>query len=299
LPNTPEKSTGPDKPWLTLRNVDFHYGPRAVLREVSLDLHPGRHYILAGPNGAGKSTLLDLLANLKKSAEGGIMLRDRPLSGYSAPALARLLALAPQDSALNFAFTVREVAAMGRRPYLGRWGRLTAEDWRAVDQALARLDLTDLADQSVTALSGGEKRRVGLARVLAQATEIILLDEPTAGLDVAHALTVMDLAKLQAEDGALVITVTHDLNLGAAFGHEFIFLKKGRVAAAGPIGETFTASILSEVYEAEAAVVHDGFTGGLTASFRASGALKAGRGTAGAGAWLPAKRLLLKACRSD
>jgi iron complex transport system ATP-binding protein len=235
---------------------------------VSLDFYGGRHYILAGPNGAGKSTLLDLLANLKKSAEGGIMLRGRPLGDYAAPALARLLALAPQDCIYNFAFTVREVASMGRRPYLGRWGRLTGRDWARVDEALAWLDLTGLAGQPVTALSGGEKKRVGLARVLAQATDIILLDEPTAGLDVAHALTVMDLARRRAEAGALVITVTHDLNLGAAFGHEFIFLKNGRMAAAGPVEGTFTAPILTEVYEAEAAVTRDKFTGGLSASFR-------------------------------
>jgi iron complex transport system ATP-binding protein len=262
-----------EKPWITLRNLGFRYGPREVLGEVNLDFLSGRHYILAGPNGAGKSTLMDLLANLKKSTEGGIMLRDRHLSAYPAPDLARLMALAPQDCAYHFAFTVREVASMGRRPYLGRWGRLTGEDWAVVDQALVWLDLTNLADQSVTALSGGERHRASLARVLAQATEIVLLDEPTAGLDVAHALAVMGLAKRRAEAGALVITVTHDLNLGAAFGHEFIFLKNGRVAAAGPVGETFTASILTEVYEAEAAVTHDSFTNGLSASFR----LKTGR----------------------
>ena len=259
-----------ENPWLVSRNLGFRYGPREILREVSLNFRPGRHYILAGPNGAGKSTLMDLLASLKKTAQGGIMLRGRPLGDYPPPALARLMALAPQDSVWNFAFTVREVASMGRRPYLGRWGRLDAEDWAAVDQALAWLDLAGLAGQSVTTLSGGEKKRASLARVLAQATEIILLDEPTAGLDVAHALTVMGLAKRRAEAGALVITVTHDLNLGAAFGHEFVFLKNGRVAAAGPVGQTFTASILAEVYEAEASVAHDGFTGGLSASFRAS-----------------------------
>ena len=256
------------QPRLTLRGLGFRYGTRDILAGVDLDFHGGRHYILAGPNGAGKSTLLDLMANLKKPAEGGIMLGGRPLDAYEGPALARLLALAPQDCVYNFAFTVREVASMGRRPHLGRWGRLTGRDWDEVDRALALLDLTGLAGRPVTALSGGEKQRAGLARVLAQATEMILLDEPTAGLDVAHALTVMGLARRRAEAGALVITVTHDLNLGAAFGHEFVFLKNGRVAAAGPAATTFTAPILTEVYEAEAAVIRDGFTGGLSASFR-------------------------------
>jgi iron complex transport system ATP-binding protein len=251
-----------------LRGLGFRYGSREILKELNLDFSGGRHYILAGPNGAGKSTLLDLLANLKKSAGGVIMLRGRPLEAYAAPALARLLSLAPQDCVYNFAFTVREVASMGRRPYLGRWGRLTGRDWDAVDEALVRLDLTGLAGQAVTALSGGERKRVGLARVLAQTPETALLDEPPAGLHVAHALTVMDLARRRAEAGALVITVTHDLNLGAAFGHEFVFLKNGRSTAAGPVGRTFTAPILTEVYEAEAAVTRDDFTGGLSASFR-------------------------------
>jgi iron complex transport system ATP-binding protein len=172
---------------------------------------------------------------------------------------------------MNFAFTVREVAAMGRRPYLGRWGRLTDRDQAVVDQTLARLGLTDLAGQAVTALSGGEKRRVILARALAQETDILLLDEPTAGLDVAQALAVMALARRKAEGGALVVTVTHDLNLGAVFGHEFVFLKNGRVTAAGPVNQTFTGPVLAGIYEAEAAVTSDPFTGGLTASFRPLG----------------------------
>ena len=257
-----------EAPWLAARGLTFRYGRREVLRAVNLDFYGGRHYILAGPNGAGKSTLLDLLANLKKAAEGGIMLRGRALAGRPAPELALALALAPQEINLNFAFTVREVAAMGRRPYLGRWGRLTGGDWAIVDEALARLGLTALADQAVTALSGGEKRRVTLARALAQATDILLLDEPTAGLDIAQALAVMGLARRKAETGGLVVTVTHDLNLGAAFGHEMVFLKDGRVAAAGPVDRAFTGPILAEVYEAEARVAPDAFIGGPAASFR-------------------------------
>ena len=258
-------------PWLTVSGLGFFHGQQEVLAGVELEFHPGRHYILAGPNGAGKSTLLDLLANLKKPASGGIMVRGRPMTEYKPLELARTLALAPQDFRLNFAFSVREVVSMGRRPYLGRWGRLSPEDHAAVDRAILAVNLEALAHKSVTALSGGERQRVVAARALAQETPILLLDEPTSGLDVAHGLALMDLARRRAEAGALVITVTHDLNLAAAFGHEFVFLQKGRLVAAGATAETFTGDILSMVYEAEARVAPDDFAGGPAASFRLSG----------------------------
>ena len=261
----------PDGPWIATQDLGFSHGPQSVLSGVDIDFFPGRHYILAGPNGAGKSTLLDLLANLKKPAEGGIMVMGRPMNDYAPLELARTLALAPQDFRLNFSFSVREVVAMGRRPYLGRWGRLSVEDYEVVDAAIAALNLADLSHKSVTALSGGERQRVVAARTLAQATPIILLDEPTAGLDIAHGLALMDLARRKAEEGALVITVTHDLNLAATFGHEFVFLKKGALVAAGPTDRAFTAEVLQSVYDAEARVALDDFAGGLAASFRLSG----------------------------
>ncbi len=258
-------------PWIRARGLCFRHGSYEALKEVDLDFYPGCHYVLAGPNGAGKSTLLDLLANLKKPASGSLELHGRPLSSYAPMRLARLLALAPQEFRLNFSFTVREVVAMGRRPYLGRWGRLGPEDELVVERSLAELNLSDLKEKSVTALSGGEKQRVIAARTLAQATPIILLDEPTAGLDIAHALALMSLARRKALEGCLVITVTHDLNLAAAYGHHFVFLKKGRLKAAGSVEKAFQAQILSEVYEAEAKVTDDEFAGGPAASFRLPG----------------------------
>ncbi|MDL2260218.1 ABC transporter ATP-binding protein [Deltaproteobacteria bacterium OttesenSCG-928-K17] len=257
-----------EKVWIEAERLGFSHGPQKALSEISLKFYPGRHYILAGPNGAGKSTLMDLLANLKKPAEGGIMVRGRPMAAYQPLELAKALALAPQEFRFNFAFTVREVVAMGRRPYLGRWGRLGADDHKIVEESIEALNLEDMADKSVTALSGGERQRVVAARTLAQQTPIILLDEPTSGLDIAHALALMDLARRKAEGGSLVITVTHDLNLAAAFGHEIVFLKKGRLAAAGPLADAFTSEILAKVYEAEARVEQNDFTAGPAALFR-------------------------------
>ncbi len=263
-------SLPPGGPWIRVRDLGFSHGSRAVLENVRIDLFPGRHYIIAGPNGAGKSTLLDLLARLKRPAAGHVDIAGRPVEQYDPEHLAKLLALAPQDAEMGFSFSIREVVAMGRRPYLDRWGRLGAEDWRAVDQAIADVNLCCIAHQAVTTLSGGERRRCVVARTLAQATPIVLLDEPTAGLDIAQALAVMAVAKRLAERGSLVITVSHDLNLAACFGHEFVFLKNGRIAAAGPVGETFTDRVLSSVYDTGARVRHDDFAGGPAVSFRES-----------------------------
>jgi iron complex transport system ATP-binding protein len=184
---------------LSARDLSFSHGPREVVKGLSLDFYPGRHYVLAGPNGAGKSTALDLLSGLRVPDSGEVTVNGQPLSSYQAPELARLVALAPQSSIFNFAFTVREVVSLGRKPYLGRFGRLGALDRQVVEEAIGRLNLGSLAEKSVTSLSGGEAQRVVLARTLAQATPIVLLDEPTSNLDVAQALDFMETLRSLAE----------------------------------------------------------------------------------------------------
>lgn len=258
-----------DSPWIRTDGVGFFHGRQRVLDGVRLDLRRGRHYIVTGPNGAGKTTLLDILAGLKTPASGSVAVMEKPLAARTARERARLLSFAPQDSALDFAFTVREAVAMGRRPYLGRWGVLEQADRDAVERALRRLHLENLADKFVTALSGGERRRCVVARAVAQETPVLLLDEPTAGLDVAQALSLMHLAKSLAEEqGRLVVTVTHDLNLASVYGHELIFLKNGGIEASGPVAEVFREDVLSRVYDADARIRHDDFAGGPAVSFR-------------------------------
>lgn len=255
-------------PMLTARGLNFSRGSRRVLRDVNFALYPGRHYVVAGPNGAGKSTLLHLLANLLSPESGEVALAGRAVASRSPMELARVLSMAPQEFVLPFAFTVREVVAMGRRPYLGRWGGLDDEDRRAVATALADTRLDAVADRPVTALSGGERRRCVVARALAQSTPVVLLDEPDSGLDVAQAMSVMAVARRLAGQGRLVVTVSHDLNLSAMYGDEFIFLKGGVLAACGPVAEVFTPSVLASIYAADARVRRDDFTGSLTVAFR-------------------------------
>jgi iron complex transport system ATP-binding protein len=248
---------------------------------LTLDFLPGRHYVLAGPNGAGKSTVLDLLSRLKAPEEGAVLVFGREAGLYPPAELARALALAPQNFQFGFAFTVREIVSLGRRPYLGRWGRLSPEDKLTVEGAIDFLNLRHLADKPVTALSGGEAQRVVLARTLAQATPIILLDEPTASLDVSQALDLMDRVRvLTREEGALVVTVTHDLHLAAVYADELILMKRGCLAAAGPLAEVLNPSLLWEVFEAEAEVRPDVFSGGLSITFRHGGGREARSGEA-------------------
>lgn len=258
-------------PEIRVQNAGFSYGRRSVLRDVSLELRPGRHVVVVGPNGAGKSTLLDLLANLKRPETGRVDIAGRPAGQYRPGELARILALAPQEFRLDFSFSVREIVGMGRRPHLGRWGRLGAVDRRAVEQALADMHLVPLAEKSVMALSGGEKRRCVVARALAQETPVLLLDEPSSGLDVAQALSVMALARRRAEDGALVVTVTHDLNLAARYGHDLVFLRDGGLAARGPVADAFTDAVLSRVFDADARVFRDAHADAPAVSFRPKG----------------------------
>ena len=258
----------PHDSWIKISGLNFFHGKQEVLKDIELEFKSGYHYILAGANGAGKSTLFDLLAGLREPNSGRLSIMGHDYQNREPLKWAKFLALAPQDFRLNFSFTVRQVVGMGRRPYLGRWGRLTDKDHEAVEKAINALDLEQLAEKPVNNLSGGEKQRTIAARALAQESPILLLDEPTAGLDILHALKLMAVAKKKAEEGRLVITVTHDLNLAASFGHEFVFLKKGRLVATGSTVKVFCPEVLSEVYEAESQVSLDGFSNGLMASFR-------------------------------
>jgi iron complex transport system ATP-binding protein len=257
-----------DEPRLRIEDLRFSHGSLEILKGLNLAFYGGRHYTIVGPNGAGKSTLLDLLARLKKPQSGAITIMGSPLPSLNPRQLAKTLALAPQSTQFNFSFTVREVVKLGRRPYLGRWGRLSPQDEQVVESAIESLHLTRLADKPVTALSGGEAQRVVLARTLAQSASVILLDEPTNSLDIAQSIDLMTTLRQEVKKGGLVITVTHDLNLAAGFGDDMIFLKDGHLLASGPKEATMTSELLKKVFEADALVRPDDFTGGLALSFR-------------------------------
>ncbi len=250
------------EPLFAVRGLSYSYGPLAALNGVDLELAAGRFHGIVGPNGCGKTTLLDILIGARQPASGQALLKGRALSAYRRLELARTVALVPQEFALSFPFSVREIVLMGRHPHIPRFAAPSHADWEAVERAIALMELKDLAHKPFAELSGGEKQRAVLARALAQDAPALLLDEPTSHLDINHALAVLEAARrLVRQEGRSVVAVMHDLNLAAAFCDELVFMQAGRVLAQGPTAQALTAARLEEVFSVRARVAWDDFAG--------------------------------------
>lgn len=245
---------------LQARSVSYTAGTRHLVCEVDLELAPGELLALAGPNGAGKTTLLRLFSGDLQPTGGAVLLAGKPLHGHGARDLAVRRSVLSQHSGLQFAFTAQEVVAMGRSPHQRHRLHQPRDHDRPSDNEISEcaMELTEtahLAQRSFPTLSGGEQRRVSLARVLAQQAPIVLLDEPTASLDIRHQELVMSLARRQADNGAAVLAVLHDLNLAASFADRVAVLSTGRVAALGAPWDVLTEARLSQVFEHPVSVV--------------------------------------------
>ncbi|MGV9708079.1 heme ABC transporter ATP-binding protein [Streptomyces sp. NPDC003483] len=235
-------------------------GAREVLRGVHVTARAGEVLALVGPNGAGKSTLLAALAADLRPTAGTVRIHGRPAADWTAPELALRRAVLPQSAALSFPFTVEEVVRMGRAPWAGAAG---VDDDAAVAGAMAATEVTEFAARPFSALSGGERARVAFARVLAQHAPLLLLDEPTAALDLRHQELVLRVCRERARAGDAVVVVLHDLGLAAAYAHRVAVLSAGRVAAGGPPAEVFTGALLSDVYRQPVEVLAHPRTGAV------------------------------------
>lgn len=248
---------------LICKDVQVTLGGRTLLKSMSATLLPGRFVAIVGPNGAGKSTLLSLLSAQRKPAVGQVLLDEQPLCSFSPQALALRRAVMPQESAVAFDFTVREVAELGRYPHRQQ---PDADEAGIVSNALKATDVAALAPRIFNTLSGGEKARVHLARALAQvwlprpdgAARWLLLDEPTAALDLAHQHQALRLLRDRAHDqGMGVAAVLHDLNLALCYADDVLLLANGEAACFGPASDVLTPDRMKRIWGVECTPVRN------------------------------------------
>ena len=245
---------------MTLRIAAFGVGVtidgHEILRDVSLEIHAGEVLALVGPNGAGKSTLLSVLSGDVRATAGSVEIDGRDIRSVRHLELARLRSVLTQENQVSFPFTVAEVVEMGRSP----WARTGSgdDDAAAIAAAIEATDVAHLVTRRFTSLSGGEKARVSLARVLAQQTSTVFLDEPTAALDLRHQEDVMATAAQIARGGRAVVVVVHDLSLAGAYADRVALIARGRLESVGSPAEVLTAERVQRVYGLPVEVVTRG-----------------------------------------
>ena len=237
-------------PAIDIRRLDQAFGSRPVLEKLSFSVGVGDFFVIIGPNGAGKTTLMKSIAGLLPLQGGEVRIFRKPLAGYRKKELARLIAFVPQGVPLDFPFSVAEVVLMGRAPYHSALGIEEESDFEIAREAMCFTEVDHLAGRRLDQLSGGELQRVMVARAICQQPRILLLDEPTASLDLAHQVRVMDLMEtMKSERGITVVMVSHDVNLAGMYGDRLLLLKSGRILHEGLPAEVLKAELLADAYE--------------------------------------------------
>ncbi|MDQ1130130.1 heme ABC transporter ATP-binding protein [Microbacterium sp. SORGH_AS_0888] len=244
-----------------LAGVGYRIEAVTILADVELAVRYGRVLALVGPNGAGKSSLLGVLSGDLRPTSGAALLDGRPIASHSARELSRRRAVLLQFNQVAFSFSTAEVVEMGRAPWVGVRGGSLGADEAAIAAALARTDVAHLADRAFSSLSGGERARASLARVLAQDTPVVLLDEPTAALDLRHQEDVLRIARELASEGRAIVVVLHDLSLAAAYADEVAMVHDGRIVAFGTPADVLTEPRIAHVYGTPVRVMPDPDTG--------------------------------------
>ncbi|RLQ12671.1 ABC transporter ATP-binding protein, partial [Micromonospora sp. BL1] len=241
---------------LSTRDLVVGYEGRTVLDGLDLDLPADTFTVIVGPNACGKSTLLRTMARLLTPRRGAVLLDGAAIRDLPTRDVARRLGVLPQSPLVPEGITVADLVGRGRQPYQRWWRQWSAEDGRAVDEAMRLADVGALADRAVDTLSGGQRQRVWIAMTLAQDTDALLLDEPTTFLDLAHQVEVLDLLhRLRAERGRTVVAVLHDLNQAARYAGHLIAMRDGAVVAAGKPREILTADLVRDVFGLDCVVV--------------------------------------------
>ncbi|WP_299053408.1 ABC transporter ATP-binding protein [uncultured Nocardioides sp.] len=246
-PATTGTSTGSSR--LYAEKVTVGYGGAPVVRDLSLEIEDGKVTTIVGPNGCGKSTLLRTMARLLTPTSGAVLLDGTPIGSVPTKEVARRLALLPQSPVAPDGLVVGDLVARGRHPHQRWFQQWSREDEGVVDEALAATDTLDLRDRALDQLSGGQRQRAWIAMTLAQDTDLLLLDEPTTFLDLAHQVEVLDLVcRLNRERGRTVAMVLHDLNLAARYSDRIVVMAAGEVVAQGDPGSVLTTELLADVF---------------------------------------------------
>ncbi|WP_435153145.1 heme ABC transporter ATP-binding protein [Haladaptatus sp. DFWS20] len=246
---------------IRIDDVSITLGQSQVLDGVNAHIADGKFVGLVGPNGAGKTTLLRAMNGVLSPDSGRVLVDGEAIADLSSKAASRRVATVPQDTTLSFDFHVRDVVAMGRNPYRSRFGPGDGDENDVIDRAMERTDVAEFANRPITAVSGGERQRILLARALAQDTPVLLLDEPTASLDINHQVRTFELVRELVHDGKTVVGAIHDLNLAAHYCDELLLLNSGSVLSAGTPTEVLAEETLREAFDARAVVSSHPVTG--------------------------------------
>jgi iron complex transport system ATP-binding protein len=243
---------------LSAEDLSLGYGDRIIVENLNLEVKTGVITTVIGPNGCGKSTLLRALGRLLKPRSGSVVLDGKAIGSLRTKDVARILGMLPQAPIAPEGLTVADLVARGRHPHQSWIRQWSSDDEGEVAEALALTGVSELADRPVDQLSGGQRQRAWISMALAQGTDILLLDEPTTYLDLAHSIEVLDLVdRMHEEMGRTVVMVLHDLNLAIRYSDQLIVMRDGKVVAAGTPKDIISAELLLEVFGLEAAVIGD------------------------------------------
>ena len=253
--------TGQQGPQLAARSATLGYEARTICRDLTLAIPPGSFTVVVGPNACGKSTLLRAMARLLVPTQGQVVLDGQDINRLKTRDVARRLGLLPQTSSAPDGLSVAELVARGRYPHQSFLRQWSAADEEAVRSAIAATGLADLSDRPVDTLSGGQRQRAWVAMALAQETPILLLDEPTTFLDIAHQIDLMDLLERLNHEGRTIVAVLHDLNQAARYASHLVAMKDGKVIAEGPPADVVTREMVKSIFDIACVVMDDPVTG--------------------------------------
>lgn len=246
---------------IEVKNLEFGYRESLILKGLTFSVKKGEFVSIIGPNGSGKSTLLKILNNLYKPNDGNILINGKVIEDYKRKDLAKIMGFVPQDTIIDYEFTVEDIVMMGRNPYKGPFQKENREDYKIVDDVMNMTNIFKLKDRLITEISGGERQRVIIAKALAQNPSIILLDEPTSHLDINHQIDVLNLLKkLNSERGTTIILIIHDINLAARYSDDIILLNEGEIIESGNPEDVITAKNIEKAYNLNAAIEINKYT---------------------------------------